>query len=474
VITWGDWWTAIELEMKNLVRRELSSWTGPQLCALDHGVQTAAEVLPHASQQVQPPHLVQQQPVQQTKEMYGVIPDASHPTFNEDVQLDATASKAFDAQAQRPQVGASPQFVWNSRFSSGSAYDSMGQSANIDTQKMAIIGGRHATDSDSQHAGRVLLQGQSSDAAGNGLNEAQGNARAVMPAYGAHTGVFQGPYPVKQEVMNASNSLLNFPMQYKVVDNSQFQLVTGNPSNIQIIHPATNQSLALDPGIRNERYLVRTGTMLPQMGAVPQASLLAGYEAYQPVHPSQLTLQAMFEAAKDPMKEGLLGTSPIAQGRHRARKWTEEEDHKVMELLEVFGPGSWVKIAERLKTKTPKQIHARWRDYLRKDISGKPWSFQELSRLAELHQKFGNQWSYLSYLMPGRSPNSIKNQVNAARRKRRVSPEHQMLWGYLKQEKPEQEKEKGAEDVMKGSSESGSAPQETGALDVPVEVPLLE
>ena len=133
----------------------------------------------------------------------------------------------------------------------------------------------------------------------------------------------------------------------------------------------------------------------------------------------------------------------------------------VLELLEVFGPGSWVKISEQLKTKTPKQIHARWRDYLRKDISGKPWSFQELARLAELHKQFGNQWSYLSYLMPGRSPNSIKNQVNAARRKRRVSVEHQMLWGYLRNEECKQHGAGNDERVLLEGIQEESAVKDT-------------
>mmetsp|Transcript_42077 Transcript_42077/g.80489 ORF Transcript_42077/g.80489 Transcript_42077/m.80489 type:complete len:92 (+) Transcript_42077:2698-2973(+) len=37
--------------------------------------------------------------------------------------------------------------------------------------------------------------------------------------------------------------------------------------------------------------------------------------------------------------------------------------------------------------------------------------------LVALHMKVGNQWAVLAKMMPGRSPNAIKNRFHATRRK---------------------------------------------------------
>mmetsp|Transcript_2446 Transcript_2446/g.8789 ORF Transcript_2446/g.8789 Transcript_2446/m.8789 type:complete len:469 (-) Transcript_2446:312-1718(-) len=128
-------------------------------------------------------------------------------------------------------------------------------------------------------------------------------------------------------------------------------------------------------------------------------------------------------------------TVPLRKGR--SRKWTEDEDEAVKRLVAKYGAGNWVRVAGDLTTKTPKQVHARWRDYLRPGISDRPWTDAETRKLATLHRKIGNQWSQLALQMPGRSANAIKNRVNAARRRRRNNgnPELIALWSYLHEER---------------------------------------
>jgi hypothetical protein len=62
-------------------------------------------------------------------------------------------------------------------------------------------------------------------------------------------------------------------------------------------------------------------------------------------------------------------------------------------------------------------VYARWRDYLQPGITSKPWSKHEQKLLIALHAKVGNQWAVLAKMMPGRSPNAIKNRFHATRRK---------------------------------------------------------
>merc|ERR1719352_241623 len=101
----------------------------------------------------------------------------------------------------------------------------------------------------------------------------------------------------------------------------------------------------------------------------------------------------------------------------KSRTWTHEEDALVRQLVDEHGPQKWAYIAERLVGKTQKQVYARWCDYLQPGLTTKPWSAEEQARLVELQAHVGNQWAVLARLMPGRSPNAIKNRFHATKRK---------------------------------------------------------
>ena len=103
--------------------------------------------------------------------------------------------------------------------------------------------------------------------------------------------------------------------------------------------------------------------------------------------------------------------------KSRSRSWLPSEDELVRSLVQQHGPRKWTLIATRLKTKTQKQVYARWRDYLQPGLTTKPWSAEEQARLVELQAHVGNQWAVLARLMPGRSPNAIKNRFHATKRK---------------------------------------------------------
>ena len=103
--------------------------------------------------------------------------------------------------------------------------------------------------------------------------------------------------------------------------------------------------------------------------------------------------------------------------KSRSRSWLPSEDELVRALVAQHGPRKWTLIASRLKNKTQKQVYARWRDYLQPGLTTKPWTKEEQERLVELQAHVGNQWAVLARLMPGRSPNAIKNRFHATKRK---------------------------------------------------------
>jgi hypothetical protein len=107
----------------------------------------------------------------------------------------------------------------------------------------------------------------------------------------------------------------------------------------------------------------------------------------------------------------------LGSTKSRSRSWLPSEDELVRALVAQHGPRKWTLIASRLKTKTQKQVYARWRDYLQPGLTTKPWSKEEQAKLVELQAHVGNQWAVLARLMPGRSPNAIKNRFHATKRK---------------------------------------------------------
>ena len=116
-------------------------------------------------------------------------------------------------------------------------------------------------------------------------------------------------------------------------------------------------------------------------------------------------------------RELLEGHATAGCSNSRSRSWLASEDELVRTLVAQFGPRKWKLIASRLKTKSQKQVYARWRDYLQPGLTTQPWSKEEQVKLLELQEHVGNQWAVLARLMPGRSPNAIKNRYHATKRK---------------------------------------------------------
>lgn len=90
------------------------------------------------------------------------------------------------------------------------------------------------------------------------------------------------------------------------------------------------------------------------------------------------------------------------------------EDQKLQNLVMVGGvptsPKEWVKIAENMNGRTPKQCRDRWKNHLAPDIRRDPWTPEEDERLLEAQARMGNTWSCFLQLFPGRTYVSLKNR----------------------------------------------------------------
>merc|ERR1712087_556232 len=99
------------------------------------------------------------------------------------------------------------------------------------------------------------------------------------------------------------------------------------------------------------------------------------------------------------------------------RAWTSEENDKLVETVQKYGPQRWSLIATHLPGRVAKQCRERWFNHCCPEVSKGDWTEEEDRIIAQGVAELGTKWSAIVKRLPGRTDNAIKNRYNSQKRR---------------------------------------------------------
>lgn len=97
---------------------------------------------------------------------------------------------------------------------------------------------------------------------------------------------------------------------------------------------------------------------------------------------------------------------------YKKTKWTSEEDEKLISSVHRNSTENWSVVAQEIPNRTGKQCRERWYNHHCPSLKKETWSPGEDTFIVQQQMMRGNAWSNIAKLLPGRSPNHVKNRFN--------------------------------------------------------------
>ncbi|KFY35337.1 hypothetical protein V494_06005 [Pseudogymnoascus sp. VKM F-4513 (FW-928)] len=104
---------------------------------------------------------------------------------------------------------------------------------------------------------------------------------------------------------------------------------------------------------------------------------------------------------------------------HRRGPWSQSEDAYLTQLVHTQGPLNWVRIAQLIGSRSPKQCRERYHQNLKPTLNHEPISPEEGLLIERLVSEIGKRWAEIARRLHGRSDNAVKNWWNGSMNRRR-------------------------------------------------------
>ena len=146
--------------------------------------------------------------------------------------------------------------------------------------------------------------------------------------------------------------------------------------------------------------------------------------------------------------------------KHTRKQFSVSEDHRLKELVKVYGEDNWATISRMMGQRNARQCRDRYKNYLSPNINIGPWTVDEDMKLDSLVQLYGKKWSKLVQYFPRRTEINLKCHYSMIERRKRKTLLIQTMPVHIA---PQFQMQMQAQNPPKENIES---PQETSIFDI--------
>lgn len=105
--------------------------------------------------------------------------------------------------------------------------------------------------------------------------------------------------------------------------------------------------------------------------------------------------------------------------QHRRGPWSQNEDQYLLSLVQSQGAHNWVRIAQLIQSRSPKQCRERYHQNLKPSLNLTPISPEEGAAIERLVAEMGKRWAEIARRLNNRSDNAVKNWWNGGMNRRK-------------------------------------------------------